>query len=201
MSTNDLTKLAEIKDAIKAMQPAMQKLHDDFADMAKAVKPVMEKMVWTARGVDVSNEAIEKRRVTIMAVKASRVKDEKNGVRKRKPKFICPKHREPMVFSSDKQVWYCGIAGCYESRMPEIDRTEIHLVKSTPRLVGKQDEDGDVHWYINFPDEGLMIEAPFKDASVVLDPATNTASLKWSVKDFVTFDAKGKEVDLTKPVD
>lgn len=137
-----------------------------------------------------------------MAVKAARVKASKNAsAKKRKPKFICPKHREAMVFSADKQVWYCATPGCYESRMPEIDRTETHLVKSTPRLVGRQDEDGDVHWYLNFPDEGLMIEAPFRSVDVTTDPATGKASFTWEIKDFVTFDAKGKEVDLTEAVD
>lgn len=137
-----------------------------------------------------------------MAVKAARVKAEKNGQsKKRKPKFICPKHREAMVFSPDKQVWYCATAGCYESRMPEIDRTETHLVKSAPRLIGRQDEDGDVHWYLNFPDEGLMIEAPFIDVDVTMSPVTGTASFTWDIKDYVTFDAKGKEVDLTQPVE
>ncbi|AZS07961.1 hypothetical protein SEA_KABOCHA_115 [Gordonia phage Kabocha] len=185
----------------QAVTPVMNKLRDDMAKAAKSLAPVGEVLFWNARGVDISEEAIEKRRVTIMAVKASRVKDEKNGVRKRKPKFICPKHREPMVFSPDKQVWYCGTAGCYESRMPEIDRTEIHLVKSAPRLVGKQDEDGDVHWYVNFPDEGIMIEVPFQDGGVVHNPSDNSVNLTWNIKDYVTFDAKGKEVDITQPVD
>lgn len=152
-------------------------------------------------------ESIHDREIIIMARVLAKKKTMPTGPSKR-PAFMCPTHTRRLVFSSLNQVWECPEAGCRHSKLPAMDRNETNIIKSAPRLIGKRDEDGDVHWYINYTEEGVLIELPFQMTSQAR--LGDQVSVSINTSDFVIFDKNGKHLtvqemdegtDASEPID
>lgn len=154
-------------------------------------------------GADVMSEDSIMARRTGMAVKAKKATSLGDDTRKRQPKFMCPEHRERLVFSKLNQVWECPSPGCTKTKLPEMDRTETTIIKSEPRVICKVDEDGDQHWYLNYMDENIMIELPFSKATGAITATSNGATgvmVSYETENVAMFDAQGNRVDLDKAV-
>ena len=92
----------------------------------------------------------------------------------REPRFMCPEHKERLIFSKLNQVWECPTPGCMKKKSPMMDRTDTTLIKTTPSVVGRLDEDGDVHWYLSFPEENIIVEMPFSKTVLAVYPGNCT---------------------------
>lgn len=159
--------MKKFQDAIPGLVQAVQ---DTFANITKNMnrwlgdisKAIVRAHIERTTGISMTRQAIEKRRDSVMAGK---VLAKRKGPSGKKPSFICPKHKGVLIFSQINQLWECPEPGCYQTRLPEIDRKEANVVKSPPKFIGRQDDDGDLHWYMNFPDEGILIELKFDSTS------------------------------------
>ncbi|AKL88377.1 hypothetical protein BH789_gp096 [Gordonia phage GMA6] len=127
-------------------------------------------------------------------IKAKKAKGLGDSVRSREPRFMCPDHRERLVFSKLNQVWECPSPGCNKRKLPSMDRTDTTIIKSAPRVVGRQDEDGDIHWYLNFMEENIMVELPFQSTGATAEGSS--VSVTYTTDDQAVFGPKGEKIDL-----
>lgn len=148
-------------------------------------------------GADVMSEDSIMARRTGMAVKAKKATSLGDDTRKREPRFMCPEHRERLVFSKLNQVWECPSPGCTKTKLPEMDRTETTIIKTEPRVICELDEDGDSHWYLNFMDENIMVKLPFKNTSGMLSGTPGGIVLNYETNNVVVFDNQGNKVELS----
>lgn len=152
-------------------------------------------------GIPMDLDSIAERELGIMAAKAGRVIAKKKAIAPRgpskRPAFVCPTHKSRLVFSSLNQVWECPEPGCKTTKLPAMDRNDTNIIKSTPRFIGKQDSDGDIHWYINFVAEGILIELPF---GVTSEAVLMGDKIEVSIvsEDFAIFNTQGKQIKLTE---
>lgn len=147
-----------------------------------------------------SEDSIMARR-TGMALKAKKAETLGGDTRKRQPKFMCPEHRERLVFSKLNQLWECPSPGCTKTKLPEMDRTDTSIIKSKPRIIGKLDSDGDMHWYLNYVDENIMIELPFSQTDgmsvFVVGGEGRAIALTITTDNVALFNSEGKQVGIT----
>ena len=89
--------------------------------------------------------------------------------KKRKPTFICSAHPKPlpMSYDAEKARWVCTDEGCVQTRRPQQDPDTVMSIRSKPQLVIKEDEDGDLHPHLFWPDYNIMVAIPFSDSAVL----------------------------------
>ena len=112
----------------------------------------------------------------------------------RKPRFICSAHPSPlpMVYNAERARWVCSDPNCVQTRRPHQDPGEVMSIRSTPKLVLREDEDGDIHAFLFWQDFNIMVSVPYANSRTL--PSNNGGeTLFWdfSVSEVETLDKEG----------
>lgn len=112
----------------------------------------------------------------------------------RKPAFMCSAHATPvpMTYDPESAKWVCTDSKCVQFRRPEQTTTAGTMVlRRTPKLILRDDDDGDAQAFLFWEEHDIMVPIPFKDMKTFR--ASDGMFLRWwfGEDDINTFDANG----------